>query len=249
MLYLMVHALATTTGRGMRDDAAMLHKKGSIHMETVNEVSLVIRNMPYDLCEREHLFGTGCDKDYEACHRRTMSEIADRLERAFEHDASAFGGCLNPHAMDGFARQIREWEYDPCMGGSQCTIETSPEHARKVEQHRQRCTSLANEILHAWVNAMPNDTGVGTSNEGKGDVIYARPDARDQLSYVVAWEPDVNALTVRDPRDVSPARFETLGAFPSYESASAFIHLIEEHHGDGRKWQEHTKDPFGYKRG
>lgn len=233
----------------MRDDATMWCKEGSIHMETVNEVSLVIRNMPYDLCEREHLFGTGCDKNYEACHRRTMSVIADRLERAFEHDVSAFGGCRNPHAMDEFVRQIREWEYDPCMGGPQCAPETNPEHARKVEQHRQRCAILADEILHAWVNAMPNDTGMGTSDEGTGVIIDLRPDARDQLDYVVAWEPDVNVLTVCDPRDVEPSIFEAFGAFPSYDSASAFICLIKEHHGDGRKWKEYAKDPFGYKRG
>lgn len=69
-----------------------------------------------------------------------------------------------------------------------------------------------------------------------GEIIDLRPDARAGMGCVVAWEPDVNGLTVRDPRDVSPARFVAVAAFPTYEAAHAFMRIIEQDDGGPRGW-------------
>ena len=58
-----------------------------------------------------------------------------------------------------------------------------------------------------------------------------RPDARERLEYVVAYEMDVDGLTIRDPYDVSKVRFETVAAFPTYEQAHWLIRYIETHGG------------------
>lgn len=78
----------------------------------------------------------------------------------------------------------------------------------------------------------------------QGTRIDGRPDARERLGYVVAWEPDVDGMTVRDPKDVSPARFEAVGAFPTFETAHAFIRLIEREYGGYEGWVGHTSHPF-----
>lgn len=75
----------------------------------------------------------------------------------------------------------------------------------------------------------------------QGSRIDMRPDARERLGYVVAYEMDVDCLTVRDPRDVSTLRFETVAAFGTYEQAHWFIRYIETH-GGYHLWRRITSD-------
>lgn len=70
----------------------------------------------------------------------------------------------------------------------------------------------------------------------KGLHIDGREDARSRLGFVVAWERGVDCLTVRVPRDVSESRFETVAAFPTYDTAMAFIRLIETELGGYDGW-------------
>ena len=70
--------------------------------------------------------------------------------------------------------------------------------------------------------------------------IDGRPDARDSMGFVVAWEPDVDGLTIRDPRDVSRVRFVAVAAFPTYDAAHAFVRMIRVEFGGGRGWLEST---------
>lgn len=70
----------------------------------------------------------------------------------------------------------------------------------------------------------------------KGLHIDGREDARSRLGFVVAWERDVDCLTVRVPRDVSESRFDTVAAFPTYDTAMAFIRLIETELGGYDGW-------------
>ena len=73
-----------------------------------------------------------------------------------------------------------------------------------------------------------------------GTRIDGRSDARDGMGYVVAWEPDVDGLTIRDPRDVSRVRFVPVAAFPTYEAAHAFVRMITADSGGGKGWLEAT---------
>ena len=50
----------------------------------------------------------------------------------------------------------------------------------------------------------------------------------ERLTYVVAYEPDVDGFTVRDIHDVSPARFEAVAVFGSYEEADWLIRHIKK---------------------
>lgn len=94
-------------------------------------------------------------------------------------------------------------------------------------------------------------SGSGKETEDMGDsrnggiYIDGRSDSRERLGYVVAWERDIDCMTVRNPRDVSTSRFETVGAFPTYETAIAFIRLIESKFGGYEGWMEHAiRHPF-----
>lgn len=51
---------------------------------------------------------------------------------------------------------------------------------------------------------------------------------------VVAYEPSVDGLTVRDPRDASPVRFERVAEFKCYADADAAIGEIRGIARDGR---------------
>ena len=71
-----------------------------------------------------------------------------------------------------------------------------------------------------------------------GVLIDGRPDVREKLEYVVAWEPSVDGLTIRDPRDVAAVRFAPVAAFPTYDEAYAFIRLVRGEYGSGQGWRD-----------
>lgn len=97
---------------------------------------------------------------------------------------------------------------------------------------------LSELIMKAW-----SMTGWDGNKDGGGgrDLTPSsgspmRDDARARLGYVVAWERDVKGLTVRNPQDVSPSRFDAVAAFPSYDEAREFIRLVEDGCGGYREW-------------
>ena len=211
-------------------------------METVNDVSLVIRDLAYDRCEKEDQIGTGCDKSCVACHERVFDSLATRLSDALTNDARQIGMEPQGDGMATVIGQVRDWPYAQCDMAQQLFGDDYFESCGDdcLACHRIICEEMANMTIHAWEEAfdMTDETGHGkdAEQESQGILIDGRPDARERLGYVVAWERDVDGLTVRDPRDVASARFDVVAAFPSYEEARTFIDLVKKEHGSGQGW-------------
>lgn len=220
-------------------------------MRTTNDVSLVIRDLEYDRCKRAETVGTECDGNCVTCHSRVFSELASMLQDAFDEDVRQTEGTPGDEAVSAMGEligQIGDWSYSQCVMATRVFGEGYVKgcSADCEECHRMICNAMADRVLHAWVEALsPGDgdaDGTGAAG-GQGILIDGRPDARDRLGYVVAWERDVDGLTVRDPRDVASVRFDAIGAFPTYEAAMAFIRLIRDSHGSGKGWVDSFRRP------
>lgn len=230
--------------------------------ETFEDVVGIIQHLPYRICDRKSPVAATHD-DYELTHKLIMDDLAGRLAAAY-HDA-AFGASADVHALDGIVGSVRDLPYESGMSDEDGDLGSATASFSSVTLYQAHLWKLAEAARDVWRREIEHGEGEpdgtfqvetidgwdvrvdGGEEAAKpaGIRIDCRPDAREELGYVVAYEPDVDGLTVRDPRDVSPSRFEALGAFPSYEAADAFIRLISKEFAGGKGWKERIAHPYG----